>query len=155
MTKRWLVPILLLTTAVTSGKASGPEPHSSKTESRHVVTPVKAPLFFEENHGQTDARVKFLSRGGNYTLALTPDEAMVAVGAKDPAMLRMRLEGANPNVALSGIDRLPGKIYYADVTKTGPLTPNEMFARVKQMVQGVQVSAPFGRVEVALQVFSD
>jgi homocysteine S-methyltransferase len=29
----------------------------------------------------------------------------------------------------------------------------EMFVRVKQMVQGVQVSAPFGRVEVALEVF--
>jgi hypothetical protein len=28
-----------------------------------------------------------------------------------------------------------------------------MFVRVKQMVQGVQVSAPFGRVEVALEVF--
>ena len=29
----------------------------------------------------------------------------------------------------------------------------EMFARVKGMVQGVQVSAPFGKVEVALEVF--
>jgi homocysteine S-methyltransferase len=29
----------------------------------------------------------------------------------------------------------------------------EMFDRVKQIVQGVQVSAPFGRVEVALEVF--
>ncbi len=29
----------------------------------------------------------------------------------------------------------------------------EMFQRVKGMVQGVQVSAPFGRVEVALEVF--
>jgi methionine synthase / methylenetetrahydrofolate reductase (NADH) len=29
----------------------------------------------------------------------------------------------------------------------------EMFGRVKPMVQGIQVSAPFGRVEVALEVF--
>jgi hypothetical protein len=29
-----------------------------------------------------------------------------------------------------------------------------MFARVKGMVQGVQVSAPFGKVEVALEVFA-
>jgi len=28
-----------------------------------------------------------------------------------------------------------------------------MFARVKGAVQGVQVSAPFGKVEVALEVF--
>src|SRR3989454_518221 len=35
----------------------------------------------------------------------------------------------------------------------GVAIAREMFTRVKQMVQGVQVSAPFGRVEVALQVF--
>jgi homocysteine S-methyltransferase len=37
----------------------------------------------------------------------------------------------------------------------GVVIAREMFRRVKQMVQGVQVSAPFGRVEVALQVFGD
>ena len=35
----------------------------------------------------------------------------------------------------------------------GVAIAREMFARVKAMVQGVQVSAPFGKVEVALQVF--
>ncbi len=36
----------------------------------------------------------------------------------------------------------------------GVAIAREMFTKVKQLVQGVQVSAPFGRVEVALQVFS-
>src|SRR5438874_559772 len=35
----------------------------------------------------------------------------------------------------------------------GVAIAREMFTQVKQIVQGVQVSAPFGRVEVALQVF--
>jgi len=35
----------------------------------------------------------------------------------------------------------------------GVLIAREMFARVRGMVQGVQVSAPFGKVEVALEVF--
>ena len=35
----------------------------------------------------------------------------------------------------------------------GVAIAREMFARVKAMVQGVQVSAPFGKVEVALEVF--
>jgi homocysteine S-methyltransferase len=35
----------------------------------------------------------------------------------------------------------------------GVAIAREMFQRVKGMVQGVQVSAPFGRVEVALEVF--
>jgi len=37
----------------------------------------------------------------------------------------------------------------------GVAIAREMFARVKGMVQGVQVSAPFERVEVALEVFGD
>src|SRR5881628_2028521 len=36
----------------------------------------------------------------------------------------------------------------------GVAIAREMFTKVKQLVQGVQVSAPFGRVEVALQVFT-
>jgi homocysteine S-methyltransferase len=35
----------------------------------------------------------------------------------------------------------------------GVAIAREMFAQVKGAVQGVQVSAPFGRVEVALEVF--
>src|SRR6059036_1941835 len=35
----------------------------------------------------------------------------------------------------------------------GVAIAREMFARVKQLVQGVQVSAPFGKVDVALEVF--
>ena len=37
----------------------------------------------------------------------------------------------------------------------GVAIARDMFKRVKQMVQGVQVSAPFGKVEIALQVFAD
>jgi homocysteine S-methyltransferase len=36
----------------------------------------------------------------------------------------------------------------------GVAIARHMFARVKSMVQGVQVSAPFGKVEVALEVFA-
>jgi homocysteine S-methyltransferase len=36
----------------------------------------------------------------------------------------------------------------------GVAIAREMFGRVKGMVQGVQVSAPFGKVEVALEVFA-
>ena len=37
------------------------------------------PLSFERNAGQTDARVKFLSRGPGYTVFLTNDEAVLAL----------------------------------------------------------------------------
>jgi hypothetical protein len=38
-----------------------------------------APLGFERNDGQTDARVKFLSRGDGYTLFLTPSAAVLSM----------------------------------------------------------------------------
>ncbi len=39
----------------------------------------KRPLAFEKNQGQTDSRVKFLSRNAGYTLFLTADEAVFSL----------------------------------------------------------------------------
>jgi hypothetical protein len=39
----------------------------------------RVPLSFEANQGQTDPEVRFLSRGGGYTLFLTPGEAVLAL----------------------------------------------------------------------------
>lgn len=101
----------------------------------------KLPISFEANHGQTDGRVKFLSRAGGYTLFLTPTEAVLALseqGAKSKgreaeggnllaekaqfspethkrklaAVLRMKLVGASPNPEVVGLDELSGKANY-------------------------------------------
>jgi hypothetical protein len=93
----------------------------------------KMPLQFEANRGQTDRRVKFLSRGSGYSLFLTPTEAVFAL-QKPPAtpatipsaasktgkqsvaaqttVLRLQLVGANPNPPLAGREALPGKVNY-------------------------------------------
>jgi hypothetical protein len=70
----------------------------------------KLPLRFEVNRGQTDARVKFLSRGRNYTLFLTPTEAVLS--SRRVAVLRMQLVGANQNPETQGLQKLPGKSHY-------------------------------------------
>ena len=84
------------------------------------------PLFFEPNHGQTDARVKFLARGSGYGLFLTADEAVLklhrgssshlpsAFGQQEDAntVIRMRLEGSSSTARASGAERLPGKSNY-------------------------------------------
>ncbi|MCI0722902.1 MAG: choice-of-anchor D domain-containing protein [Acidobacteria bacterium] len=73
----------------------------------------RLPLSFEANDGQSDARVKFLSRGPGYTLFLTDTEAVFAVrSAAAVSVLRMRLLGANPNTTLTGLEELPGKSHY-------------------------------------------
>jgi len=88
------------------------------------------PLRFEVNSGQTDPRVRFLARGAGYTLFLTPAEATLALAAPFPtrvpasagsttpttraqaAVLRLRLDGANPRARVAGQDRLPGVSNY-------------------------------------------
>ncbi len=73
----------------------------------------KLPLSFEANQGQTDSRVKFLSRGSGYTLFLTQDSAVLSLrGKKTNAALRMKVIGANPHAAVAGTDSLPGKSNY-------------------------------------------
>ena len=93
------------------------------------------PFQFEANHGQVDDQVKFLARGKGYTLFLTPTESVMVlsqqeakVPASDPSVtdplmntepapikqsvVRMKLEGANPSPAVSGLEQLPGIVNY-------------------------------------------
>ena len=104
------------------------------TQLRVNETYGRLPLTFEANHGQTDARVKFLFRGMGYTLFLTSTEAVLALrtsgdhsaeaGIEQPSgnatevraehtlAIRMQLVDANPNPELVGLDELPGKSNY-------------------------------------------
>ena len=50
----------------------------------------KLPLSFEANHGQTDTRVKFLSRGRGYSLFLTRNEAVIALKKAAPQSDEMK-----------------------------------------------------------------
>jgi hypothetical protein len=91
----------------------------------------KLPLRFEVNEGQSDSRVRFLSRGGGYNIFLTPSEAVIVLsrraGAKakrggepsarrqaagESTVLRMSLVGANAGPKIVGVDELPGKSNY-------------------------------------------
>jgi hypothetical protein len=79
------------------------------------------PLTFEANHGQTDNRVKFLSRGNGYTLFLTADQAALQLHNRkantenrqpSTSMLSMKLVGANAQAQVKGLDPLDGKVSY-------------------------------------------
>jgi hypothetical protein len=77
----------------------------------------KLPLSFEENRGQVDAKVKFLSRGRGYNLFLSPTEAVFALHAQATTVqtrrvLRMKLVGTNPSPEVTGLEELPGKSNY-------------------------------------------
>jgi hypothetical protein len=87
-----------------------PEPAARRTPGYGEL-----PLHFEANQGQTDRQVKFLARGSGYGLFLMPTESMLVLrkpNAASPAVVRMKLVGANPRPLVAGREELPGKSNY-------------------------------------------
>jgi hypothetical protein len=94
------------------------------------------PLQFEENRGQADGSVQFISRSGGYTLFLTNNEAVMVLSRATPsasghserspqgrgvverganitsAVIKMKLSGSNATPQSSGATRLPGTVNY-------------------------------------------
>ena len=118
-----------------SGAVNQPAGVVASPAHRRVVNYGKLPLGFEANAGQTDGRVKFLSRGRGYALFLTGDEAVLKLtkssagkrqkpGVRSQesgtnggqlttdSILRMRLVGANTSATVRGAEELPGKSNY-------------------------------------------
>ena len=67
-------------------------------------------LSFEENRGQTDSRVKYLARGGSWTLFLTSTEAVLAL--REGGSIRLAWIGGSSGVRIRGEAELPGKVSY-------------------------------------------
>lgn len=97
------------------------EESSSISETRNLVAehPQSAndygniPLHFEQNTGQTDDIVKFLSRGKGYAVFLTENQAVLSL-QKDgkQSALQMRLIGANTSPEIKAENQLEGKTNY-------------------------------------------
>ena len=124
--------VALINQPATNNASNGLPNPDPKTQAKILESYGKLPLSFEANHGQTDARVKFLSRSSGYTLFLTGDAAVFSLrGSKadgeilpaspqsEPkvvptasAVLRMKLVKANPAAKVNGADELLGKSNY-------------------------------------------
>lgn len=71
------------------------------------------PFSFEQNVGQSDPRVSFLSRGHGYTLFLTPGGAVIDLGTAAPrAVVGLKLVGANPHPEVAGASPLAAVSHY-------------------------------------------
>src|SRR3954471_4190456 len=79
------------------------------------------PLTFEANSGQTDPRVKFVSRAPGYTAFLTSDGLVLSLRAKcaatgnatdrqSKATVEFRLLGASSHPSIRGELPQPGKV---------------------------------------------
>jgi uncharacterized repeat protein (TIGR01451 family) len=114
-----------------------PDEVSGGAQSRARSLFAGLPLIFEPNQGQAnldpaDRRAKFVTHGSGYSLFLGSDGALLSLVSREPSKrersrqdgakpqasltrvetLEMKLAGANPNVNVTGADRLPGKSNY-------------------------------------------
>jgi uncharacterized repeat protein (TIGR01451 family) len=85
---------------------------NASPKARLVHNLLQSPMSFEANQGQTDSRVKFLSRGSGYTLFLTSSEAILALSTPKWAVQGQNANsgfGSNPSNPLSvgNLDRTP------------------------------------------------
>lgn len=107
-------------------------------------------IAFEENKGQVQAPVRFLSRAPGYQLFLTGDTAVVAFDAATPsygsarlrakaqkkqrakAAFRMRLVGADPLASATGVEPLDYKSnYFRGASSDGTVTAVPNFGKVR------------------------
>mgnify|MGYP001389337330 CR=1 FL=1 len=109
------------------------------------------PLGFEENRGQADRSVRFLSRAGGHTVFLTDTEAVLLLPAPrtripeapaHDAVLRMALVGGRPDPRVTGLDPLPGVANYLignDPAKWRTGVPNWARVRFAGVYPGVDL----------------
>ena len=116
--------------------AGGAKAGSSTNRSRIVTNYGSLPLNFEENKGQTDDRVKFLSRGSGYAMFLTPEEAVLSLSRTDKdkavgSIVRMQFSGANPAARLRGEEpRTSVSNYFTGSDPSKWITGSRHFGRV-------------------------
>ncbi len=98
----WIVSLLLCVGL--AGEAQQIAKAGPPTRPQVMDSYGKLPLSFEANQGQTDPRVRFLSRGSGYSLFLTEDSAVLSSHGQKAggAVLRMKLLGANAHAIVAG-----------------------------------------------------
>ena len=92
------VPISVLSGPTAAAESSQAIPAESRP--RAIATYAALPLMFEANDGQTDSRVKFLSRAPGYTLFLTDGEAVLSLAEGPPNALPAHAGQRSPAPAI-------------------------------------------------------
>ena len=127
--------------ALSSAAANQPEAEHTKdflhetNNVKHAIPKIshvwygQKQMGFEPNIGQTHENVQFMARGGDYTVFLTPAEAVLVFPSNRPRsesktrttnelaltdglknILRLQVLDANPTPAISGLEEMPGTI---------------------------------------------
>ncbi|HVG22897.1 MAG TPA: SBBP repeat-containing protein [Thermoanaerobaculia bacterium] len=117
---------------------------SAQAQSRGAAAYGSLPMHFEENRGQTDARVRFLARGAGYAFFITGTGSVAVLQKRDaaPAVLRMQLAGANEASRVHGEAAFVGKSNYLlgnDPSQWRTNVPHFGKVRMSEVYDGIDV----------------
>ena len=126
---------------------AGTDRVSQDVKTQAIVNYGKLPLNFEENRGQTGARVKFLSHGRDYSIQLAPSEVFLnlqpAGKARRESTIRMSFPGANSSPAMAGGEKQSAVTSYFlgnDPAKWVAGAPNFARVRYQELYPGVDLA---------------
>src|ERR1043166_77931 len=136
--------------AASDGQRSGVAPAPAAERERVNKLYGQMPLQFEANQGQADARFDFLSRGDDYTVLLSPTEAVLSLKSEETLhgsepsarSLTMKLVGAKHTPTAVREEELPGCVnYFVGRNPARRLTHVPTYSRVgyKGIYAGVDV----------------
>ncbi len=140
--------LLALATLSTAANNAATNRSPEEVKARALANYGKLPLSFEENRGQADARVKFLSHGNAYSILLTPSEVLLnlqSVSKARPrqAAIRMSFPGAKSSPAITGGERQSAVSSYFlgnDPAKWVAGAPNYARVRYRELYRGVDLA---------------
>jgi hypothetical protein len=128
--------VFSLATVSIAANRAGTDRVPEEVKAQALVNYGKLPLSFEENRGQAEAPVKYLSQGNDYSILLAPSEVFLnlrsAAKARRQSTIRMSFPGAKSAPAMAGGERQSAVSSYFignDPAKWVKGAPN--FARVK------------------------
>ncbi len=155
----WILSAVVL--LVVSSPAQQGLNHSTVSQSQNLSTAHakarygKLPLRFESNQGQTDPRVRFVSKGSGYSVFLTssgmalslrPSTVRTSRGANtnvpQASKLMFNLVGASQNAQVIGEDPQPGRVNYFignDPAKWRTNVPTFSRVRYKDVYPGIDL----------------
>src|SRR5690349_12644248 len=104
------LPLVAMSVASPAPRTYGGERSTGDARGVAVLNALaRLPLQFEENRGQADASVKYLTRGPGYGLLLGTRDVTLATGQ---GRVRMTLVGAREDTHVTGVEERPGKVNY-------------------------------------------
>jgi hypothetical protein len=116
---------LLWSAALVSGPiwaAAAPAVSSSVSKAQAAECYGRLPLFFTENRGQVDSKVKFYTRGQGHSVFFTPEGMILSLsrasgeakgkGKEASKVLQLRPQGISPAVEIMATEPLEGKVNF-------------------------------------------